>query len=48
MANLWAIIPDDAAHARYTFQVLGCRIKPGCAEQGLINTALDMMEKSKQ
>ncbi|MGC9348437.1 MAG: neutral/alkaline non-lysosomal ceramidase N-terminal domain-containing protein [Anaerolineae bacterium] len=39
-------IPDDAAYGRHTFQVLGCRIKKGCAEQGIINTALDMMDES--
>jgi neutral ceramidase len=41
-------IPDDAAYTRYTFQVLDRRIKPGCAEQGIINTALDTMEKSRK
>ncbi len=39
-------IPDDEAYERLTFQVLGCRIKKGCAEEGIINTALDMMEQS--
>ena len=28
-------IPNDAAYARYTFQVLGCRIKPGCAKRSV-------------
>jgi hypothetical protein len=39
-------IPDDAAYGRHTFQVLGCRIKKGCAEKGIINTVLDMMDQS--
>jgi hypothetical protein len=39
-------VPDDASYARHTFQVLGTRIKPGCAEQGIIHTVLDLMEKS--
>ena len=39
-------IPDDGAYERQTFQVLGCRIKKGCAEEGIINTTLDMMERS--
>ncbi len=39
-------IPDDASYQRYTFQVLSSRIKQGCAEQGIITTALDMMDKS--
>ncbi len=28
-------IPNDAAYGAYTFQVLGSRLKPGCAEQGI-------------
>lgn len=28
-------IPDDAAFGHYTFQVLGSRLKPGCAEDGI-------------
>ena len=28
-------VPTDAAFGHYTFQVLGSRLKPGCAEQGL-------------
>ena len=30
-------IPDDASFGHNTFQVLGSRLKPGCAEQGIAN-----------
>jgi len=30
-------VPNDAAFGAYTFQVLGSRLKPGCAEQGIAN-----------
>jgi hypothetical protein len=30
-------IPDDASFVHNTFQVLGSRLKPGCAEQGIAN-----------
>jgi len=30
-------IPDDASFAHNTFQVLGSRLKPGCAEQAIAN-----------
>jgi len=39
-------IPDDALYERHTFQVLGTRIAKGCAEQALINTALELMDES--
>jgi hypothetical protein len=39
-------IPDDASYQHCTFQVLSSRIKQGCAEKGIINTALDMMNQS--
>jgi neutral ceramidase len=31
-------LPNDAAFGAYTFQVLGSRLKPGCAEHGIANT----------
>ena len=40
-------IPTDDAYGRYTFQVLGNRIKPGCAENAIVNTILDMMDQKK-
>jgi hypothetical protein len=30
-------IPTDDAFGRYTFQVVGNRLKPGCAEMGIVN-----------
>ena len=39
-------IPDDAAYARHTFQVLSTRIKPGYAEQAIVDTVLDLMDQS--
>jgi neutral ceramidase len=30
-------IPGDASFGHETFQVLGSRLKPGCAEQGIVN-----------
>jgi len=39
-------IPDDAAYAQYTFQVLSTRIKPGCAETAIVDAVLDMMDQS--
>jgi neutral ceramidase len=40
-------IPSDDAFVRYTFQVLGSRLKPGCAENAIVNGLLDMMEEVK-
>ena len=36
-------VPNDAAFGAYTFQVLGSRLKPGCAEQGIANTLTDLV-----
>lgn len=35
-------IYSDAANTRLTFQVISSRLKPGCAEQGIIGAALEM------
>lgn len=40
-------IPDDAAYGRYTFQVLGTRIKQGCAESAVVNTFVDLMDQHR-
>jgi hypothetical protein len=37
-------IPNDEAFGAYTFQVLGSRLKPGCAENAIVNGMLDMIE----
>ncbi len=37
-------IPNDASFGAYTFQVLGSRLKPGCAEDGIVNGLLDLIQ----
>lgn len=39
-------VPTDEAFGRYTFQVLSSRLKPGCAENGIVNSAVDLMRES--
>lgn len=36
-------IPNDAAFGALTFQVLGSRLKPGCAETAIVNGLLDLI-----
>lgn len=38
-------VPNDASFGAYTFQVLGSRLKPGCAEQGIANKLTDLIEQ---
>ena len=38
-------IPDDAAFGAYTFQVLGSRLKPGCAEQGIADGLTELVTR---
>jgi neutral ceramidase len=48
LANGWAnsgYIPDDAAFGSYTFQVLGSRLKPGCAEQGVADGLTELVSQ---
>lgn len=40
-------IPSDDAFVRYTFQVLSSRLKPGNAEDAIVNGLLDMMAEAK-
>jgi len=35
-------IPNDAAFGQYTFEVLSSRLKPGCAEDAIVNGLLDL------
>jgi neutral ceramidase len=42
MANS-GYIPTDDAFGRYTFQILGSRLKPGCAENGIVHAIDDMI-----
>ena len=36
-------IPDDASFSHNTFQVLGSRLQPGCAENGIAGAALELV-----
>lgn len=36
-------IPSEDAFGRYTFQVVSSRLKPGCAEAGIVNGLVDLM-----
>jgi len=45
MANSGYIYSDDA-YSHLTFQVIGSRLKPGCAEGRIVSTALDLMHRS--
>ena len=44
-ANSGYIYSDDA-YSHLTFQVIGSRLKPGCAEGKIISTAIGLMHKS--
>ena len=44
-ANSGYIYSDDA-YSHLTFQVIGSRLKPGCAEGKIISTAVDLMHRS--
>jgi hypothetical protein len=39
-------IYSDEAYSHLTFQVIGSRLKPGCAEDRIVSTALDLMRRS--
>jgi hypothetical protein len=36
-------IPDDASYGHETFEVLNTRVKPGCAENAIVNGIIDLM-----
>ena len=38
-------VPTDDAFAHNTFQVLGSRLKPGCAEMGIQNAAIELLNQ---
>jgi neutral ceramidase len=44
-ANSGYIYSDDA-YSHLTFQVIGSRLQPGCAENKIISNAIDLMHKS--
>ncbi len=37
-------IPDDAAYAQESYEIWISRLKPGCAENGIVNTFLEILE----
>jgi hypothetical protein len=39
-------IPNDAAFAYYTFEVLSSTLKPGCAETAIVDGLIDLMPKN--
>jgi neutral ceramidase len=39
-------IYSDAAYSHLTFQVIGSRLKPGCAEEQIVSAALRLMRRS--
>ncbi len=41
-------VPDDPSFGEYTFQVLGSRLKPGCAEDAIVGGFLDMIQASEK
>ena len=45
MANS-GYVPNDASFGAYTFQVLGSRLKPGCAEDSIVNGLVDLVQAS--
>jgi neutral ceramidase len=45
MANSGYIYSDEA-YSHLSFQVIGSRLKPGCAEGRIVSTALDLMHRS--
>jgi hypothetical protein len=45
MANSGYIYSDEA-YSHLTFQVIGSRLKPGCAEMKIVSTAIDLMHRS--
>jgi neutral ceramidase len=39
-------IPTEEAFKRYTFQVLGSRLKPGCAEDAIVDAAVGLLTQA--
>ena len=46
-ANSGYIYADDA-YSHLSFQVIGSRLKPGCAEDGIINNALGLIDEASR
>ena len=47
MANS-GYVPNDASFGAYTFQVLGSRLRPGCAEDGIVNGLVALIQASEK
>ena len=47
MANS-GYVPNYASFGAHTFQVLGSRLKPGCAEDGIVNGLVDLIQASEK
>jgi neutral ceramidase len=41
-------VPNDTAFGAYTFQVLGSKLKPGCAETAIVNGLLDLIAETQR
>jgi hypothetical protein len=41
-------IYSDEAYSHLTFQVIGSRLKPGCAEGRIVSTAVDLMRRARE
>jgi len=41
-------VPSDDAYGRQTFQVVGSRLKPGCAQTGMVEKIADMVYEQIQ
>ena len=41
-------IPDDESYAKYTFEVLSSRLKPGCAETAIVNGLLGLIDDARR
>jgi neutral ceramidase len=41
-------VPNDTAFGALTFQVLGSRLKPGCAETAIVNGLLDLIASTQK
>ena len=41
-------MPTDDAYGHYTFQAVGTRVKPGCAEMGIVNGIDNLLRQDLQ
>jgi hypothetical protein len=40
-------IPDDASYAQVSYEIWISRLKPGCAEAGIVNSMVEMVEEAQ-